>query len=73
VISSIGIGPNTGSSRPSRIDPVVADRRRLALAIVLDEPQPFRRRVFERRAAADHPRQPSSPHFVQHVAQPRLR
>ena len=52
---------------------VVAQRRRLAVALVGGVAQELRGRIGERRARSDHPRQRAAARLVEHVAQPRLR
>ena len=51
---------------------VVLQRRRLSFPVLLDEPDPLRRRIGERRTAAHHPGQGPAAHLGEEVTQPRL-
>jgi len=63
-----------GGVRPVRLGcRVVVQRRGFARSVLLDEPRPLGRRVGERRAGHNHPRQRASPRLIEEVAQPGLR
>ncbi|HEY6886746.1 MAG TPA: hypothetical protein VI300_03170 [Solirubrobacter sp.] len=53
--------------------PVIGERRRLAVEVVLDVAQVLAGRVGERHARPHHPRQDAGPRLLENLSQPRLR
>jgi hypothetical protein len=72
VIDSSGISPNAGSKCAFSAERLVLQRRRFALAVLLDEPQPLPGRIGEGRPRSHTPRQRLAPGLVKHITQPRL-